>query len=60
MFIDDRELYMRVLDDLSRLISGNQEWDAYHNLRRVVEARLMESFSVYVGSDGRHHYYPTK
>lgn len=58
MYIDTKDVYMVVLDGMARVIMGNDEWDAYHAFRQVVDKRIMEGFEVYIGDDMRHHYRP--
>ncbi len=55
--IEDLDRLSKLLDDMTRVICGDKEWDAYHCFCRVVGDRVKrQGYEVYLGDDLRHHY----
>lgn len=55
--IPEIDFYVHILDEMVRLILGDEEWDAYHQFRRAVDQRMKaEGYRVYLDYDCHHRY----
>lgn len=53
--VDEKELCCRLLDLMTNLIQGNEEWDAYHQFHRVMQKRFYaEGYRIYLDCDCKH------